>query len=89
MEYGKKLGLLFNNTPENLKNKFKKYERCMKKINLNYWLIEFNSTCLNEGIPPKYSKYYSFLWTYNFPKGSSPQFQKRKGSYGNVQLELT
>ena len=50
MEYGKKLGLLFNNTPENLKNKFKKYERCMKKINLNYWLIEFNSTCLNEGI---------------------------------------
>ena len=48
-------GLLINNIPENFKNKLRKYEICLKKINLNYLSIEFNSTCLTEGILLKYS----------------------------------
>ena len=39
---------LINKITENLKNKLRKYERSLKKINLNYWKIEFNSTCLNK-----------------------------------------
>ena len=50
-------GLLIKNIPNNLKSKIRAYERCLKKVNLIKWSIEFNSTCLNEGILPKYSKY--------------------------------
>ena len=46
-------GFLINNIPENFKNKLRKYVRRFKKINLKYWSIKFNSTCLNEGILPK------------------------------------
>ena len=50
-------GVLISEIPTNLKNKFRKYERCMKKINTTIWSIEFNSTCINEGILPNYSKF--------------------------------
>ena len=50
-------GLLIKNIPNNLKSKIRAYERCLKKVNLIKWSIEFNSTCLNEGILPKYSKF--------------------------------
>ena len=44
---------LINEIPENFLNVLRKYESSLKKINLNYWSIEFNSMCLNKGILPK------------------------------------
>ena len=50
-------GILISEIPTNLKNKLRKYERCLKKINTTIWSVEFNSTCINEGILPNYSKF--------------------------------
>ena len=41
-------GVLISEIPTNLKNKLRKYERCLKKINTTIWLVEFNSTCIKK-----------------------------------------
>ena len=54
-------GILLNEIPYNLKRKFRYLEKISKKVNNLVWSIMFNETCLNEGIMPKYSKFYVFL----------------------------
>ena len=34
-------GVLISEIPTNLKNKLRKYERCLKKINTTIWSVEF------------------------------------------------
>ena len=38
----------YENIPTSFKRKKKTSEICLKKINSNFWSIEFNLTCLNK-----------------------------------------
>ena len=53
-------GNLLHPLPQSLKNSYREYEKCKKKLIGLKWSIEFNRTCLNENILPKYTYFKSY-----------------------------
>ena len=53
MSYGE----LLRSVPEALRNAYRQYETASKKYLDTIWSLEFNRTCINEGILPNYTKF--------------------------------
>ena len=54
------LGHLLHHLPTALKNSYREYEKLKKRSINAFWSMEFNGTCLNEDVLPKYTHFRSY-----------------------------